>query len=75
MIKVGLTYLAVDPTETSGSVVDLHRVWATRVPVVVVRVHVFKTRNRYDVKGPDGTEWSTGRLEPLNQVVRLRACA
>jgi hypothetical protein len=72
--RVGETYLAVDPAETSGSVVDLHRVWATRIPVVVVKVHVFRARNRYDVRGLDGREWSTGRLEELKPV-RYRVCA
>jgi hypothetical protein len=60
--KVGSKYLAVDPSKDSGSVVDLRRIWATRVPVEVVRVHHFKVRNRYDVRTEDGTQFSTGRL-------------
>jgi hypothetical protein len=73
MLKVGEIYLAIDPTTTSGSLVDLHRIWAERVPVELVTIHRARIRNRYTVRGPDGTEWETGRLEPLKQV-RPLAC-
>jgi hypothetical protein len=68
MIKKGGTYLTVDPTQTSGSVVDLHRIWATRIPVVVVRIHRLSLRKRYDVRASNGTEFSTGRLERFKEV-------
>jgi len=73
-MKVGETYLAIDPTTTTGSLVDLHRIWAERVPVELVEIHWARIRNRYTVRGPDGTEWDTGRLEPLKPV-RHYACA
>jgi hypothetical protein len=62
MIKVSQKYLTVNPNKTSGAVVDLHRIWAERVPVRVVKVHMFRIRNRYEVEDADGRKWSTGRL-------------
>ena len=73
-MQVGETYLAIDPTKTTGGLVDLHRIWAERVPVVLVKIHRARVRNRYTVRGSDGTEWETGRLAPLKQV-RYQACA
>jgi hypothetical protein len=73
-MKVGDMYLAIDPTQMSGAVVDIRRIWAERVPVELVQIHRARIRNRYTVRGPDGTEWDTGRLEPLKPV-RHYACA
>jgi hypothetical protein len=70
VIRVGETYLAVDPAQTTGNRMDLHRIWAGRIPVVVCRVHYLKIRYRYDVRASDGTEFSTGRLERRRKVVR-----
>ena len=63
-MKKGKKYLAIDPNQNSGSVVDIRRVWAARVPVEVVKVHPFRVRNRYDVRTSDGIKFSTGRLWP-----------
>ncbi len=69
MIKVGKKYLTIDPTKDSGSVVDLRRIWATRIPVEVVRIRRLGLL-RYDVRTEDGTEFSTNRLLPLKKVRR-----
>jgi hypothetical protein len=74
MIHVGGTYLAVNPFKTSGSVVDIRRIWTERVQVTVLRIHKFRIRNKYEVEDADGNRWETGRLEPIKQV-RLGAVA
>jgi hypothetical protein len=58
------TYLAIDPRQNSGNVVDVRRIWLPRVEVEVLRTHKFKIRNRYDViMVEEGLRFSTGRLE------------
>lgn len=67
MKRVGKRYLAIDPIQNSGSVVDIRRVWAARVPVTVVKVHPLRVRNRYDVRTDNGITFATGRLQSLKE--------
>lgn len=76
MAKVGEMYLTTNPQTTSARLVDLHKIWAERVPVELVKIHRGRIRNRYTVRAEDGTEWETGRLEPMREVrSRLGAVA
>jgi hypothetical protein len=64
--KVGKRYLTVDPMQAprgSRGAMDVNLVWARRIPVTLVAKHSWALRNKYDVRGDDGKEWSTNVLQ------------
>jgi hypothetical protein len=74
-IKKDGIYLAINPLQNSGQVVDIRRIWLPREEVKVVAVHRFSIRGRYEVVNRSGKQFTTGRLEKAKRYVQTTPVA